>query len=65
MACRITAPVGVDNAKAAFLGFRQQDSPVEFEHLFPVTAPDTNPGDPAQRFQGGPFVLAGPMEPKS
>jgi len=55
----------VDNTKAVFLGFRPQDSSVEFEHLFPLTAPDTNLGDPTQRFQGGPFVLAGPMEPKS
>jgi uronate dehydrogenase len=55
----------VDNTKAAFLGFRAQDSSVEFEHLFAVKAPDTNFDDPAQRFQGGPFVLAGPMEPKT
>jgi uronate dehydrogenase len=55
----------VDNTKAAFLGFRPQDSSVEFEHLFPANAPDANLDDPIQRFQGGPFVLAGPMEPKS
>jgi uronate dehydrogenase len=54
----------VDNTKAAFLGFRPQDSSVQFEHLFPVRAPDTNFDDPTQLFQGGPFVLAGPMEPK-
>jgi uronate dehydrogenase len=54
----------VDNTKAAFLGFRPQDSSVEFEHLFPVTAPTAELDDPTQRFQGGPFVLAGPMEPK-
>jgi uronate dehydrogenase len=53
----------VDNTKAAFLGFRPQDSSVEFEPLFPPGAPDLNFDDPTQRFQGGPFVLAGPMEP--
>jgi len=54
----------VDNTKAAFLGFRPQDSSIEFEHLFPVTAPTADLDDPTQHFQGGPFVLAGPMEPK-
>ncbi|MDI7065876.1 NAD(P)-dependent oxidoreductase, partial [Klebsiella pneumoniae] len=54
----------VDNTKAAFLGFRPQDSSIEFEHLFPVAAPTAELDDPTQRFQGGPFVLAGPMEPK-
>jgi uronate dehydrogenase len=53
----------VDNTKSAFLGFRPQDSSVEFEHLFPAGAPTTGLDDPVQRFQGGPFVLAGPMEP--
>ena len=52
----------VDNTNAAFLGFRPQDSSIEFEHLFPARAPDTDFDDPTQRFQGGPFVLAGPME---
>ncbi|PQV47991.1 NAD(P)-dependent oxidoreductase [Paraburkholderia sp. BL21I4N1] len=54
----------VDNTKAAFLGFRPQDSSVEFEHLFPVSAPTADLDDPTQRFQGGAFILAGPMEPK-
>ncbi|MFP3249094.1 MAG: NAD(P)-dependent oxidoreductase [Paraburkholderia sp.] len=54
----------VDNTKAAFLGFRPQDSSEQFEHLFPLTAPDADLDDPTQRFQGGPFVLAGPMEPQ-
>ncbi|NMM00808.1 NAD(P)-dependent oxidoreductase [Paraburkholderia sp. RP-4-7] len=54
----------VDNTKAAFLGFRPQDSSMEFEHLFAVNAPTSDLNDPTQRFQGGPFVLAGPMEPK-
>ncbi|GAA7771091.1 hypothetical protein RN01_30635 [Cupriavidus sp. SHE] len=53
----------VDNTKAAFLGFRPEDSSIDFEHLFPVSAPTRDLNDPTQRFQGGPFVLAGPMEP--
>ena len=52
----------VDNTKAAFLGFRPQDSSLEFEHLFPVTAPTAELDDPTQRFQGGAFVLGEPME---
>ncbi|CAN7760285.1 NAD-dependent epimerase/dehydratase family protein [Caballeronia sp. LjRoot31] len=54
----------VDNTKVAFLGFRPQDSSAQFEHLFPITAPDSNLDDAAQRFQGGPFALARPMEPQ-
>ncbi|MCX4160662.1 MULTISPECIES: NAD(P)-dependent oxidoreductase [Paraburkholderia] len=54
----------IDNAKAAFLGFHPQDSSIEFEHLFPAGAPTTDLDDPTQRYQGGAFVLAGPMEPK-
>jgi len=53
----------VDNTKAAFLGFRPQDSSIDYEHRFPVAAPSQEYNDPTQRFQGGPFVLAGPMEP--
>ncbi len=45
----------VDNTKAAFLGFRPQDNSVQFEHLFPVTAPTADLDDPTQRFQGGPI----------
>jgi uronate dehydrogenase len=52
----------VDNTKAAFLGFRPQDSSSQFEARFPASAPDAQLDDPTQRFQGGPFVLAGPME---
>ncbi|WP_394365007.1 hypothetical protein [Paraburkholderia kirstenboschensis] len=36
-----------------------QDISVEFEHLFPVKAPDADLDDPTQRFQGGSFVLPG------
>jgi uronate dehydrogenase len=52
----------VDKTKAAFLGFRPQDSSEPFASLFDVNAPGSDLDDPAQRFQGGPFVLAGPME---
>lgn len=55
----------VDNTKAAFLGFRAQDSSAEFAGLFPPKAPDPQMDDWTQRFQGGPFVLMGPMEPKT
>ena len=58
-------PTEVDNTKAAFLGYRPQDSSAEFAGLFPAKAPDTQMDDWAQRFQGGPFVLMGPMEPKA
>jgi uronate dehydrogenase len=54
----------VDNTKAAFLGFRPQDSSEPFERLFEVAAPSADLDDPVQRFQGGPFVLAGPIEPR-
>lgn len=54
----------VDNTKAAFLGFRPQDSSEQFAHLFPVGAPTADLDDPTQHCQGGAFVLAGPMEPK-
>lgn len=57
--------VWVDNTKASFLGFRPQDSSAEFADLFPATAPTTDHDDWTQRFQGGPFVLMGPMEPKA
>ncbi|WP_250474552.1 NAD(P)-dependent oxidoreductase [Caballeronia sp. GAFFF1] len=51
-----------DNTKAAFLGFNPQDSSAEFNDRFPVTAPTAERDDPAQRFQGGAFVLGEPME---
>ncbi|WP_449414224.1 NAD-dependent epimerase/dehydratase family protein [Pandoraea soli] len=55
----------VDNTKAAFLGFRAQDSSAEFAGLFPAQAPDPRMDDVTQRYQGGPFVLLGPMEPNA
>ncbi|MGF6755266.1 NAD-dependent epimerase/dehydratase family protein [Paraburkholderia sp. GAS42] len=53
-----------DNTKAGFLGFNPQDSSAKFDGLFPLTAPTDNRDDPAQLYQGGPFVLGEPMERK-
>lgn len=54
----------VDNTKAAFLGFRAQDSSAQFAHLFPPDAPNPDFDDPAQLFQGGAFASAAPRERK-
>ncbi|BCF93433.1 NAD-dependent epimerase/dehydratase family protein [Paraburkholderia largidicola] len=51
-----------DNTKANFLGFRPRDSSTQFSDRFPVTSPTAEYDDPAQRFQGGAFVLGEPME---
>ncbi|SAL45960.1 NAD-dependent epimerase/dehydratase [Caballeronia choica] len=51
-----------DNTKAGFIGFNPRDSSVQFTERFPVAAPSATRDDPAQRFQGGPFVLGEPME---
>jgi uronate dehydrogenase len=51
-----------DNTKAGFLGFRPRDSSVQFAERSPVTASNADFKDPAQRFQGGAFVLGEPME---
>lgn len=51
-----------DNTKAGFLGFLPRDSSIQFSERFPVTAPNADFDDPAQRFQGGAFVLGEPME---
>lgn len=51
-----------DNTKAGFLGFNAQDSSDEFRNRFPASAPSSDLDDPAQRFQGGAFVLGEPME---
>jgi len=53
-----------DNAKAGFLGFNPKDSSAQFDGLFPATGPTAERDDPAQRFQGGAFVLGEPMERK-
>ena len=50
-----------DNTKAAFLGYRPQDSSAQFDGMFPVQAPTVEFDDPAQQFQGGPFVVALPQ----
>ncbi|HEY1999103.1 NAD(P)-dependent oxidoreductase [Paraburkholderia sp.] len=50
-----------DNGKASFLGYRPQDSSAQFEGRFPVAAPTDNFDDPAQRFQGGAFVVGMPQ----
>ena len=52
----------VDNTKASFLGFRPQDSSEQFAHLFEPVAPTADFDDVAQRFQGGPFAAAAPLE---
>ncbi len=51
-----------DNTKAEHLGFRPQDSSRKFAHLFPPAGPPPDPDNPVHRFQGGPWVLAGPIE---
>jgi uronate dehydrogenase len=51
-----------DNSKAGFLGFNPQDSSAQFADRFPASAPTPERDDPAQRFQGGPFVLGEPMQ---
>ncbi|RQQ06100.1 NAD(P)-dependent oxidoreductase [Burkholderia stagnalis] len=51
-----------DNTKAGFLGFRPRDSSEPFAGRFPLTAPTADYDDPAQRYQGGGFVLGEPME---
>ncbi|EKS9913553.1 NAD(P)-dependent oxidoreductase [Burkholderia multivorans] len=51
-----------DNTKAGFLGFRPRDSSAQFAGLFPIAAPTADYDDPAQRFQGGAFVVGEPME---
>ncbi|TCW83110.1 NAD-dependent dehydratase [Burkholderia sp. SRS-46] len=51
-----------DNTKAGFLGFRPRDSSEPFAGRFPLTAPTAEYDDPAQRYQGGGFVLGEPME---
>ncbi|KVU33185.1 NAD-dependent dehydratase [Burkholderia ubonensis] len=51
-----------DNTKAGFLGFRPRDSSEQFAGRFALTAPSADFDDPAQRFQGGGFVVGEPME---
>ena len=51
----------VDNRKAAHLGFRPKDSSDKFAHLFPDTAERPSDDDVGSKYQGGPFILAGPQ----
>ena len=50
-----------DNSKAAFLGYRPQDSSAEFDGLFLAQAPTEEFDDPAQQFQGGMYVVGLPQ----
>jgi uronate dehydrogenase len=54
-----------DNTKASNLGYRPQDSSAQFEGRFPVQAPTHELEDPAQRFQGGMFVVGLPQSSRS
>ena len=51
--------------EGGFLGFNPQDSSAQFERaLLRRERPTADRDDPTQRFQGGPFVMAEPMERK-
>ncbi|HEY5800737.1 MAG TPA: NAD(P)-dependent oxidoreductase [Burkholderiaceae bacterium] len=50
-----------DNTNAAHLGFVPQHSSRAFADRFPATAVRPAPDDIAAQYQGGPFVLAGPI----
>ncbi len=54
----------VDNHKAAHLGFHAKDSAQAFAERFPDTAQWPPANDPATTYQGGPFVVAGPLYKK-
>jgi uronate dehydrogenase len=49
-----------DNAKAAHLGFKAEDSSRAFAERFPPE-PRAGNDDPTQVFQGGPWVTSGPL----
>lgn len=52
------------NRGAEHVGFRPSDSSIPFEKDFVMAVPPTDAevrADPTLRFQGGPFVMAGPM----
>lgn len=49
------------NRKAAHLGYRPKDSSQQFADRFPDTAERPAADDPVSTFQGGPFVIAGPL----
>ena len=50
-----------DNRFASHLGYRPQHSSGTFSHLFPDTAERAASDDMPSKYQGGPFVTAGPM----
>lgn len=50
-----------DNASAAHLGFRPRDS-ADGERARVEALPPIDPADPSGRYQGGPFVSAGPFD---
>jgi uronate dehydrogenase len=50
-----------DNRYAAHLGYRPKDSSSKFAQLFPDTAERPADDDKPNNYQGGPFVIAGPM----
>jgi uronate dehydrogenase len=51
-----------DNAKAAHLGYRPQDSSEPWRSALEAKQPVLDPKDPVVRFQGGGFVVKGPYE---
>ena len=51
-----------DNAKAAHLGYRPQDSSEPWRRTLEAKQPVLDPKDPVVRFQGGGFVVKGPYE---
>ncbi|GAB3119618.1 NAD-dependent epimerase/dehydratase family protein [Novispirillum itersonii] len=48
-----------DNRKTGYLGWVPQDNADRFRHLPHLSTPETDPEDPAVRYQGGAFVPAG------
>lgn len=46
----------VDNAGAAYLGYRPEDNAEQFAPDILAAAPEADPTDPAQMFHGGPFA---------
>ena len=51
-----------DNSAARHLGFHARDSSVVFADRFPASMPPEDSDRPELRFQGGPWVVAGPIE---
>jgi len=51
-----------DNAKAAHLGYRPQDTSESQRERVESTVPPVPAGDPAGIYQGGPFVRTGPFD---